>query len=117
MLVSGPVATSVTGWPAPRITRRANSTAPIGSTATVGSPNAGPSRPLSPWMPGAGRSWPCSGCARPAAMGTDVIPAAVQIRRAFSVVFGSVWLPATVVMPSRSIAGLAAASKIARASS
>ena len=50
-------------------------------------------------------------------MGTDVIPAAVQIRRAFSVVFGSVWLPATVVMPSRSIAGLAAASKIARASS
>jgi hypothetical protein len=46
-----------------------------------------------------------------------VIPATVHTRRAFSVVLGSVWLPATVVMPSRSIAGLAAASKMAMASS
>jgi hypothetical protein len=65
----------------------------------------------------AARSRPCSGCARPAAIGTEVIPATVQTRRALSVVLGSVWLPATVVMPSRSIAGLAAASRMAMASS
>jgi hypothetical protein len=45
------------------------------------------------------------------------MPAAVMMRRAFSVVLSSVWLPATVVTASRSIAGFAAASMIANASS
>jgi hypothetical protein len=50
-------------------------------------------------------------------MGTEVIPAAVHTRRALSVVMGSVWFPATVVMPSKSTAGSAAASMMAMASS
>src|SRR5580704_18098786 len=43
--------------------------------------------------------------------------AAVHTRRAFSVVFSRVWLPATVVMARRSITGQPRASRMAMASS
>jgi hypothetical protein len=58
-----------------------------------------------------------SGLSRPAAIGTSVMPATLQTRRALSVVLSSVWLPATVVIARRSMAGDAAASRIAMASS
>src|SRR6218665_3732728 len=45
------------------------------------------------------------------------MPAAAHTDSALRVTFSMVWLPATVVMPSRSMCGLPAASRIAIASS
>lgn len=127
MFVSGPVGTSVTGagW-AVRVSRRSVS-ASRGSCGTVGSPwpkvgsQFGPSSPEPPWMfsatsgPPCGRA--CSGPAAPAAIGTSRIAAASHTRRALRVVFSSDWLPATVVIASRSTEGWAAASRMLKASS
>ena len=57
------------------------------------------------------------GDSQPAAIGTPAMPATVATRRALSVVFSSVWLPTTVVMARRSMAGEPCARRIATASS
>ena len=54
---------------------------------------------------------------RPAATGTSPRPTSASTRSALSVVFSSVWLPCTVVTPTRSTSGLASASRSAIASS
>ena len=53
----------------------------------------------------------------PCATGIPERPARAATRRAFSVTFSIVWLPATVVMARTSIPGVPAASRIAAASS
>jgi hypothetical protein len=93
------------------------STACRGSAATLGAANVGPSRPVAPWIDRATRSGRVDGASEPAAIGMPRIPATEQTRRALSVVFSSVWLPATVVIATSSIAGEAAASRMAMASS
>ena len=77
----------------------------------------GPSSPLSPCTYSATYGSRTSGRSAPAATGMSPRPANSSTRRAFAVVFSSVWLPATVVTPSRSTSGLASASRIAIASS
>ena len=47
--VSGPVATSVTGRPAPATSASVSASAPSGRGAAAGSGRSAPSRPLSPW--------------------------------------------------------------------
>src|SRR5690606_15587314 len=116
-LVSGPTAMIVTGSGLSRRMRCMRSTACSPARGTVGGPSSGPSRPLSPCTSAAVSRAPASGRSHPAATGTPVIPASVQTRRALSDVFSSVWLPATVVIALRSIAGSAAASMMASASS
>ena len=58
-----------------------------------------------------------SGRSAPAATSTSLRPTSSRTRRAFAVVFSSVWFPATVVTPRRSSSGLASASRSAIASS
>mgnify|MGYP007039552674 CR=1 FL=1 len=100
--VSGPVGTSVTGSGWSSSSRRISSTACSPASGTVGSPNAGPSSPLTPWMSSAILSSSTSGRSHPAATGTPEMPAIVHTRRAFSVALSKVVLPATVVIASRS---------------
>ncbi len=57
-----------------------------------------------------------SGPAEPAAIGT-VMPPAAHTAMALRVTFPSVWLPATVVIASRSMSGFPAARRMAIASS
>jgi hypothetical protein len=117
MFVSGAVGTRVTGSGCPVRILWISSTACPGTVSTAGSGSSGPSIPEAPCTSAATRSGWTSGPAQPAAMGTPVIPAAVHTRRAFRVVFSSVWFPATVVIASSSTAGSPAASIRARASS
>src|SRR5919108_542772 len=111
--VSGPTGTSVT----PSACRPRKSTACSSTGLPCAGGRSGPSRPLPRW-PSFGTYGPRSGGRRaPAATGISVRPANSRIRIAFAVVFSSVWLPATVVMPTSSTSGLASASRIAIASS
>ena len=118
MLVSGPVGTSVTvpGGCA-RTVSMIRSTPWRGSSATRGAGSTGPSSPDSPWMSPATRAVRSSGRAHPAATGTPVMPPTVAVTSALCVTFAIVWLPATVVIASSSIAGLPCASSRAIASS
>jgi hypothetical protein len=118
MLVSAPSGTSVISPGACAMTvSMMRSTACRGSSPTVGSGSSGPSRPVSPWISGAVITGRTSGRAQPAATGTPWIPATVATASAFRVTLSSVWLPATVVMPTSSTSGLPCASIRARASS
>src|SRR5699024_2190181 len=73
--------------------------------------------PESPWMSGAISTRRTSGRSDPAYTGTSSRPLATRTLCAFRVILSSVWLPPTVVMPRRSIAGWASASIMATASS
>jgi hypothetical protein len=73
--------------------------------------------PLSPWTYSATYCSRTSGRSAPAATGISVRPVNSSSLSAFVVVFSSVWLPATVVMPRTSTSGLASASRSAIASS
>src|ERR671923_496421 len=111
--VSGPIGTSVT----PSARRPRKSTACSSSGAFCGGGRSGPSSPVSPWTCLATNGSRSNGRFAPAATGTSSRPTNSSTRIAFAVVFSSVWLPATVVMPTSSTSGLASASRIAIASS
>ncbi len=85
--------------------------------AALGSGSTGPSRPLSPCTCAAVRSVRVSGASAPAHTGMSVRPAISSVTSALRVVLSSVWLPATVVMPTSSTSGDASARRIAIASS
>ena len=118
MLVSGPMAATVTGS-GEVVSRSASAT-----TACRGSGGAGeggsstPPRPASPCTCPARSGWGWTrDVTAPAATGTSDRPARCSTRRAFSVVRPSSTLPWTVVTRRRSTSGLASASRIATASS
>src|ERR671935_1714783 len=117
MLESGPVGTSVTSRSETVTRSTIRSTAWRGSSATAGTGSGGPSRPVVPWTLAAVTSGRTSGPSSPDATGTSVMPATVSTLRAFSWVLARGALPATQVMASRSMAGLAAAMRMATASS
>ena len=117
-LVSGPSVASVT---VPGGSRRSvstmKSTAWASRAATAGSGRSGPSSPDLPCTASAVTELPDQRPAAPACTATSGRPASSTTFSAFFVVRGSGTLPATVVMPSTSISGLASASRIATASS
>ena len=116
-LVMGPVVTTVTGSSEPRRCSIRNSTACFCSGSFVHSGKTGPSSPVSPWISPAMTGSRTNGPGQPAYTGMPVLPIHCRTLQALSVVFGSVWLPATVVTASRTMRGLFAASMIAVASS
>ena len=79
----------------------------------VGSGSAGPVEPaLAVNVIGDASAHERADDRRPRATGTSPRPASSSTLSAFTVVFSSVWLPWTVVMPSSSTSGLASASRM-----
>ncbi len=115
--VSGPVATSVTGSGSRSIACAIQSIACSGSASRAAGGRSGPSRPLSPCTCCAFAGSRISGRSAPAATASSGCPTWSRMRIALAVVFWRVWLPATVVTPSRRISGEASASSSAIASS
>ena len=115
--VSGPVGTSVTGRGAEATAAAIQPTASVETGSVLACGSAGPSRPLSPWTCAATTSSRSSGASAPEATATSVRPASSSTRRAFAVVFSSVWFPYVVVTPRSSSSGLASARRSAIASS
>ena len=115
--VRGPVGTSVTGIGLAAIVRSMKSTACSPRGARPAGGRDGPSRPLSPCTCDATVSSRVSGRSAPAATARSDRPTRSSTRRAFAVVFSSVWFPCTVVTPRTSSSGLASASSNAIASS
>ena len=116
-LVSGPVATRVSGSSASRRSALASSSALIGAGPTAGSGRSAPSSPEGPWTSTGTHGSRTIGRAAPAATGTSVRPRRVRTRSALRVVRSSGALPATVVIASGRSSGRASARAIARASS
>ncbi|CAB5015469.1 unannotated protein [freshwater metagenome] len=117
ILVSGPVATKVTGSAADTSTCSINWRAVKSDGPRLGSISSGPASPLSPCITAAVDKSRKSGRSRPAATGISARPIRSSTLRALRVVCSRVTLPATVVTAMRSISGLAQASMIAMASS
>ena len=117
MLVSGPVATSVISpGAAPRVSMMKSIACPS-SAVRPGAGRTAPPRPESPCTCPASSAGRSSGTGDPGVTGTFFAPTNDATARAFAVVLGSPTLPATVVMPTRSISGEAVANAIASASS
>ena len=115
-LVIGPVVTIVISPSDSIRVLTMKSTACSFSNSFVSGGKTGPSSPVSPWISPAIIFSRTIGCPQPAYTGTST-PSHWHTFLALICVFSSVWLPATTVIPNRSILSLFAASVIATASS
>ena len=117
IFVSGPVGTIVMS-PSEFMSRSMSRSTPCCATGSIsGSGTSGPSIPDSPWILAAWLAGRTSGRSMPLATGTSRIFASEHTFKALRVVLSSDWLPATVVIASRSMSGWWAASRMAMASS